>query len=137
MRFERITRRGAHVRTADDRSQDEPTPHGKVDVMPSQCPSMFAAALARRLADPHGLSSTVHWGNGGFCVDIALRHPERCDDVTIGILSDGSRFPKAADAVEWDLFRTRRGGQNGPVDRARCARRPPPRPSVPDRGGST
>jgi hypothetical protein len=48
----------------------------------------------------------VHWGNDGFCVDVALRHPTRPDDVTVGVLCDGTRYPKATDRVEWDLFRT-------------------------------
>jgi hypothetical protein len=83
-----------------------PPAPGVVDALPSEVPSPFARALAERLADGHGLSSTVHWGNDGFCVDLALRHPERPGDVTVGVLCDGTRYPKAADAVEWDLFRT-------------------------------
>jgi hypothetical protein len=68
--------------------------------------SAFARALAARLAHRHGVSSDVHWGNDGFCVDVALHHPRRAEDVTVGVLCDGSRYPKAADKVEWDLFRT-------------------------------
>jgi very-short-patch-repair endonuclease len=69
--------------------------------------SAFARALAARLARTHGVSSDVHWGNDGFCVDVALHHPRRAEDVTVGVLCDGTRYPKAADKVEWDLFRTR------------------------------
>jgi hypothetical protein len=68
--------------------------------------STFARALAQHLAQRHRISSDVHWGNDGFCVDIALRHPTRPDDVTVGVLCDGTRYPKATDRVEWDLFRT-------------------------------
>jgi hypothetical protein len=37
---------------------------------------------------------------------VALRHPLRAEDVTIGVLTDATRFDKAADPVEWDQFRT-------------------------------
>jgi hypothetical protein len=73
---------------------------------PSGAPSPFARALARRLAQSQGLSSDVHWGNDGFCVDVALHHPTQAENVTVGILCDGSRFARAPDRVEWDLFRT-------------------------------
>jgi hypothetical protein len=62
--------------------------------------------LARQLAAGCGTSSDVHWGNDGFCVDLALHHPARAEDVTIGILCDASRYTKAPDPVEWDIFRT-------------------------------
>jgi len=35
-----------------------------------------------------------------------LHHPQRFEDVTIGILCDGARYRQADDPVEWDLFRT-------------------------------
>jgi very-short-patch-repair endonuclease len=68
--------------------------------------STFARALAGHLARQHHVSSDVHWGNDGFCVDLALHHPTNPGDVTVGVLCDGTRYPKAADRVEWDLFRT-------------------------------
>jgi very-short-patch-repair endonuclease len=68
--------------------------------------SVFARALAQQLARAHGVSSDVQWGNDGFCVDVALHHPRRAGDVTVGVLCDGTRYPKATDPVEWDLFRT-------------------------------
>ncbi|QSQ20826.1 DUF4011 domain-containing protein [Pyxidicoccus parkwayensis] len=68
--------------------------------------SSFALALAGHLARRHRVSSDVHWGNDGFCVDLALHHPTVPGDVTVGVLCDGTRYPKAADRVEWDLFRT-------------------------------
>lgn len=52
------------------------------------------------------MTSDVYWGNDGFCVDLAVHHPQRADDVSIGVLCDGTRFDKVDDAVEWDLFRT-------------------------------
>ncbi len=79
---------------------------GTINVRQSDCPSQFAEALANHLGNEHGISSDVHWGNDGFCVDVALHHPTRPEDVTIGILCDGSRYDKAEDPVEWDLFRT-------------------------------
>ncbi len=74
-------------------------------VLDTKYPSELAAALGGHLRDNHGISSWVHWGNDGFAVDTALMHPERLDDVTIGLLCDGSRFAKAADRVQWDIFR--------------------------------
>ncbi|WP_342378240.1 AAA domain-containing protein [Myxococcus stipitatus] len=68
--------------------------------------STFARALATHLARRHQLSSDVHWGNDGFCVDVALQHPTSPGDVTVGLLCDGTRYPKAVDRVEWDLFRS-------------------------------
>jgi hypothetical protein len=78
----------------------------RVIIRPSKAPSRFAQALAQRLADAHKVGSDVHWGNDGFCVDLALHHPRQPEDVTLGILCDGARFAPAADPVEWDLFRT-------------------------------
>jgi hypothetical protein len=87
-------------------AEEGAVPKGAVEVQQSAYPSAFAGALADRLAAEHGLSSTVYWGNDGFCVDVALRHPQRADDVTIGVLCDLCRFAKADDLVEWDVFRT-------------------------------
>jgi hypothetical protein len=69
-------------------------------------PSLFSESLARQLAAEHQLGSQVHWGNDGFCVDVAVAHPHRAGDVTIGVLCDSSRYLQAPDPVEWDLFRT-------------------------------
>ena len=74
-------------------------------VRDSKTGSRFARALAEGLAH-RGVSSEVHWGNEGFCVDVALAHPTRAEDVTIGVLCDTARFERARDKVEWDLFRT-------------------------------
>ncbi len=78
----------------------------RVLVRESASGSIFARALASGLKR-HGVSSEVHWGNDGFCVDLALAHPTRAEDVTIGILCDSARFARARDKVEWDAFRTR------------------------------
>jgi hypothetical protein len=75
-------------------------------VRATKTPSRFAEALAGRLAAEHRVGSDVHWGNDGFCVDVALHHPARADDVTLGVLCDTTRFTQAADPVEWDIFRT-------------------------------
>jgi hypothetical protein len=80
---------------------------GTVVLRPTTVPSKIAEALAKRLADSDGVSSDVHWGNDGFCVDVALHHPTIPEDVTVGVLCDNSRFDKAEDPVEWELFRTR------------------------------
>lgn len=39
-------------------------------------------------------------------MDIVIRHPEKPQFVTVGILTDFARFPKAADPIEWDVFKT-------------------------------
>ncbi|HLN28430.1 MAG TPA: AAA domain-containing protein [Gemmataceae bacterium] len=77
-----------------------------VKILPSRSPSEFATALARQLANEQKVGSDVHWGNDGFCIDLALHHPQHADEVTIGVLCDGVRFAQAEDPVEWDLFRT-------------------------------
>jgi hypothetical protein len=77
-----------------------------VHVRSSRTPSQFARSLAARLAAAHGIGSDVHWGNDGFCVDVALLHPARAEDVTVGILCDTTRFAGSDDAIEWEVFRT-------------------------------
>lgn len=79
---------------------------GTVHVRPSTAPSKLAAALAARMGKTHGTSSEVHWGNDGFCIDVALHHPTRAADVSVGVLCDGARYEKADDPIEWDVFRT-------------------------------
>lgn len=91
---------------AERRSQAKVKDKGTVVVRQAGVPSTLAEAIARRLANEHGLSSDVHWGNDGFCVDVALHHPIVPEDVTIGVLFDNTRFEKTDDPVEWDLFRT-------------------------------
>jgi hypothetical protein len=75
---------------------------GTVNVLPSRSPSLFAQGLAKSLQE----GADVHWGNDGFTVDLAMHHPNRPGDVTIGVLCDGCRYAGAEDAVEWDIFRT-------------------------------
>lgn len=77
-----------------------------VNVRASRFPSVFAGQLAKRLHANNRIGSDVHWGNDGFCVDLALHHPQRAEDVTIGLLCDMNRFEQAADPVEWEIFRT-------------------------------
>ncbi|MBX3381140.1 MAG: DUF4011 domain-containing protein [Phycisphaeraceae bacterium] len=68
---------------------------------PSNLAEMLGSAFAR-----NNVGCTVHWGNDGFCVDVALDHPTRADDVTVGVLTDFSRFALAQDQIEWDAFST-------------------------------
>jgi hypothetical protein len=77
-----------------------------VNVRPSRWPSLFAESLGQRLARQQKLGSDVHWGNDGFCVDLAFHHPRRIKDVTLGVLCDLTRFAQAEDPVEWEIFRT-------------------------------
>jgi len=90
---------------------DEATERGATEtmrairVLPTRAPSQLVASLAAKLADDKGLTSDVYWGNDGFCVDLALHHPTQADNVTIGVLCDGTRYTKVDDPIEWDLFR--------------------------------
>ncbi len=85
-----------------ERSRGAPVPAARR--RPGAHDSAFSLALAMRLARA-GMGNEVSWGNDGFCVDIAVDHPVRPDDVTIGVLTDMTRFRGAADPVEWELFR--------------------------------
>ena len=73
---------------------------------PSRTPSTLARALGLSILQRHRLGSTIHWGNDGFCVDVALHHPTDPEMVTVGVLCDWSRFEQAEDPIEWDVFRT-------------------------------
>ena len=72
---------------------------------PSRTPSQFARQLARLIATRHNVGSDIHWGNDGFCVDVAFHHPRHPEDRTLGLLCDGTRFQYADDPVAWDVFR--------------------------------
>ncbi len=77
-----------------------------VEVLPSASPSQFAEQLAKTISGQKQVGSFVHWGNDGFCVDLAMQHPGKPGEVTIGVLCDSSRFRGADDPVEWDIFRS-------------------------------
>lgn len=81
--------------------------------------SRFVAGLAAQMKSSGGRAPHwVFWGNAGFYVDMAL-HPE-VDEVDgkdknknwIGVLCDATRYSRAQDRVEWDLF------QQGILERA-------------------
>ncbi|HWB01515.1 MAG TPA: AAA domain-containing protein, partial [Verrucomicrobiales bacterium] len=78
----------------------------ELKVWPTATPSPLASAMGRNLLEERNTGSHVHWGNDGFCVDVACTHPLMPADVTVGVLTDFSRFHKTPDPVEWDLFRT-------------------------------
>jgi hypothetical protein len=65
--------------------------------------STFARALGRHLSSAHGFTADIHWGNDGFCVDVALDDGSRG---ALGVLCDVSRYERARSAVEWDVFRS-------------------------------
>lgn len=76
------------------------------EVLEVRQPSAVAAALGARMRDEHAIGSTVHWGNDGFSVDVALTHPAMPEDVTIGVLTDFNRYRNTPDPIDWELFRT-------------------------------
>ncbi|HWE02188.1 MAG TPA: AAA domain-containing protein [Tepidisphaeraceae bacterium] len=77
-----------------------------VNAHPTRSPSQFARSLAARLAVTQRQGSEVDWGNEGFSIDLAMQHPHRVDDVTVGVLCDMTRYAGSDDPVEWDVFRT-------------------------------
>jgi hypothetical protein len=107
------TEAGAALLTATGSNGDGIGASGKpqasastVGVHPTRAPSPFAESVAQRLSTEHGLGTEVYWGNDGFCVDVALHHPQRPGELTLGVLCDVARFTPAEDPTEWDLFRT-------------------------------
>jgi AAA domain/REase_MTES_1575 len=94
-----------------DRNQESPEPLPPADS--SQClvadlltPSAVATSVGQSLLQEHGIGSIVHWGNEGFCIDAALMHPSLPAEVTIGVLTDFTRYRRTRDPITWDLFRT-------------------------------
>jgi REase_MTES_1575/AAA domain/Protein of unknown function (DUF4011) len=77
----------------------------QVHIRNTRFPSLFSQMLANRLKRCQRIGCDVHWGNDGFCVDVALHHPQHSEDVTIGVQCDMNRFSQAADPVEWEIFR--------------------------------
>jgi hypothetical protein len=77
-----------------------------VNVQPTQRPSAFVESLARHLATSQGVGSEVYWGNDGFCIDLALRHPRDPLALEAGIVCDAARFTPGDDPIDWDVFRT-------------------------------
>jgi hypothetical protein len=78
----------------------------RCEIAPTTAPSPVAESLARRLCDKHGVGSTVYWGNDGFCVDVALTHPALPADVTLGLLTDFTRYARTPDPIAWEQFRS-------------------------------
>lgn len=98
--------RQAEATGASDQTVSPPSKEGEVRVRPgSESASPLVQAFAVRLAREHGLSSDVYWGNEGFGVDVALRHPSEEGMVTAGVLCDLTRFQQVEDPIEWELFR--------------------------------
>ena len=85
---------------------EQGTPDGAVHEAGTDRPSALSRWVADELAARDRQSSDVHWGNDGFCVDVALHHPQRSDQRSIGVLCDLHRFSDAPDLVDWELFRT-------------------------------
>lgn len=77
----------------------------RCEIAPTSTPSPVAENLARQLQARHGVGSTVYWGNEGFCVDLALTHPALPTDVTLGLLTDFTRYPRTPDPIAWEQFR--------------------------------
>ncbi|HEY1171137.1 MAG TPA: AAA domain-containing protein [Verrucomicrobiae bacterium] len=69
-------------------------------------PSTLVEAVGGTLHAEHEVGSTLYWGNDGFCVDVALTHPELGADVTLGVLADFTRYQKTPDPISWEQFRS-------------------------------
>ena len=83
-----------------------PDAAARCEVAATSSPSPVAEALARQIFETHGTSSTVYWGNDGFCIDVALANPVLPADVTLGLLTDFTRYAKTPDPIAWEQFRT-------------------------------
>jgi hypothetical protein len=90
---------------SDDPGQINPQA-SQVNERSSKASSQFASQLAQLVALRHSIGSDTHWGNDGFCVDVAFHHPRFPEDRTLGLLCDGTRFANTDDPVTWDVFRT-------------------------------
>lgn len=76
------------------------------EVFEAKQPSKVAEALGNSLKRDSEVGSSVHWGNDGFMVDVALTHPLMPEDVTLGLLTDFNRYRNTPDSIDWELFRT-------------------------------
>lgn len=76
------------------------------EVQETKAPSRVAESLGNWFSEKHGIGNRVYWGNDGFCVDVALTHPGHPADVTIGVLTDFTRYRKTPDPIAWELFRS-------------------------------
>jgi hypothetical protein len=76
------------------------------EVQETKSPSRVAESLGNWFSTKHGIGNRVYWGNDGFCVDVALTHPGHPADVTIGVLTDFTRYRKTPDPIAWELFRS-------------------------------
>ncbi len=90
-----------------------PDAAARCEVAATSSPSSVAEALAQQLFVTHGVGSTVYWGNDGFCIDVALANPALPADVTIGLLTDFTRYAKTPDPIAWEQFRTMVLSNNG------------------------
>lgn len=95
----------AYEAAHEERAAGNADGHSSLRVRSTLSPSAPSEALGALLAG-QGRGGEVYWGNDGFCIDLALDHPVRADDVTIGVQIDMTRFKGAADPIEWELFRT-------------------------------
>ncbi len=93
-----------HQRGTEPKTEQSATPVGVVQ-RPSRVPSKFAVELGRLVAKTDQLGSDIHWGNDGFCIDIAFHHPCRPEGRTLGLVCDGTRFQHADNPAAWDVFR--------------------------------
>jgi hypothetical protein len=96
------TRRQELQLEAAEMSDEEAVVH----VGKSVHPSSVAEWLANNMASENRQSSDVHWGNDGFCVDVAFHHSQRSDQRALGVLCDLHRFADTPDLVDWEVFRT-------------------------------
>ena len=76
------------------------------EVHDAKVPSKVAEAFGQSLKAGEKIGSTVHWGNDGFMVDVALTHPTMPEDVTLGVLTDFNRYRNTPDPIDWELFRS-------------------------------
>ena len=79
--------------------------NGKMVNVQSDYPSNAALAWGSHLHATRQMGGFTHWGNDGFCVDVAVRNPQKPLRVTIGVMADFNRYGKAPDPIQWEAFR--------------------------------
>jgi hypothetical protein len=75
-------------------------------VRPSKNPSPVATALGKVVHDQSQTGTIVHWGNEGFCIDVAIAPGSQSGATTLGVLTDFNRYERSPDPVAWEQFRT-------------------------------
>ncbi len=87
-------------RAWDNDTDDARAGAAQVRLLDTASPSVMTEAVADRIVGDGDLAD-VYWGNEGFGVDVAVTR----GDQVFGVLVDATRFARADDVAEWDMYR--------------------------------